>query len=256
MPMPKITLRLGLLQLCLLGSTAVYGETLMVFLQPSAPFVVGQDAEISGPYPEAFAQLLSEQGFAVQFKLYPPRRALHAFQKTPGSCLLAAHYAQDLSEEALYVGKVAPLVFWAYGLKSDKWPMANVAMLKERSIAGNEIPELRQMTEQYGLNYQRLPQANSGYEMLQHRRFQILFADVGIQLQAKQDGVALDQLQLPISADRWLVCQRELSSEQQRRLKAAIKQGLFAPSTQWIWQRHGLGQYYLDVRQNWLKTAP
>ena len=251
--MPR--LRSCVLQLCLLCSTAAYGEPLTIFLQPSTPFVLGRGADVSGPYPEAFAALLHEQGISAQFKLYPPRRALHNFEQTPSSCLLAAHYTQDLSESALYLGKVAPLLFWAYSLKSDEWPMSNLTQLKERSIAGSEIPELRQIAEQYGLNYQRLPEANSGYEMLQHRRFQILFGDVGIQLQATHDGIELQQLQLPISADRWLVCQSDLSTEQQRRLKKAIKQGLFAPSTQEIWQRHGLGRYYLDVRRSWLKNA-
>jgi hypothetical protein len=246
------TLRLCLLQLCLISATEVYGEPLSVFLQPSAPFVLGREDDVSGPYTEAFAKLLNQEGFTAQFKLLPPRRALRSFEQTPRSCLLATHYTQDLSEAALYLGKVAPLVFWAYSLESDKWPMDNLSVLKERTIAGSEIPELRYMSEQYGLNYQRLPEANSGFDMLQHRRFQVLLGDVGIQLQAKQQGVELRQLQLPINADRWLVCQRDLSREQQIRLKAAIAQGLFAASTASIWQHHGLAQYYLDVRRDWL----
>lgn len=247
-------LKLSALLLCLAWQAVVQGEPLTIILQPGEPFVYGQAQQVSGPYPEAFASLLHEQGMAVQFNILPPRRALHSFRASPASCLLAVHYSPDLTEEALYLGKVAPLVLWAYSLKSDEWPMNNLTQLKKRSIAGSEIPELREMTDREGLSYRRLPEANSGYEMLQHRRFQILLGDVGIQLRAKHDNLELKQLKLPVSADRWLVCHRDLPREQLRRLKAAIKQGLFAPSVQEIWQRHGLGAYYLEVRREWLKA--
>ncbi|MEH6460942.1 hypothetical protein [Chitinimonas sp. JJ19] len=235
----------GLLQ------AAPAGEPVNVMVEPYPPFVIEGGAVPAGPYVQAFRQLAAAQGVAVNMQLVPIRRALLTAEKTPGHCVLALNYAAETTEVLLYLGRVAPMYVWAYAKQGWSGSLTRVGDLKRYRVGAIDMAELRLLLEQQGVVYEPLQISGKGAQMLAAGRFDVLLSDIGPALETANSVAPLERRLVVLRAERWLACHPKTSPVVVAKLRLALREGLFAQSTEAIWARHGLSDYYQQVRREW-----
>lgn len=248
--------RLSVQLLILCASINTCAEALQVFAEANPPFVMeGPGGKLYGPYAEAFNHMASAHGLQVSFSAMPARRAAVLMQRTPDSCMLAVNYSAANAEVMLYLGRITPVYVWAYARKVDGLRARSLSDLREHSVGLQEIAEIRQLLDAEGLQYALLPQSARGNQMLQAKRFDVLISDFGAELAASNEGLALDRLFTVARIDRWLACNPGTQPPVLAKLRAALREGLFASDVHDVWDRYGMSSYYARVRKEWLTTS-
>ena len=234
------------------SSASAQLPALTVLTEEYPPFIVKQDTHAGGPYIEAFQRLAQEQGIAISLELIPIRRAIATAQSTPGVCVLALDYAPSNAEVLLYLGRVAPEYVWAYARHGEDIHVRSIADLKRYSIGIEDIAQVRRQLDEANVHYVVLTQKTRGPQMLQAHRFDILIGDVGAELEAVNAGIALDKLYTVAGVERWIACNPNSDAAAMSLLRGALTEGLFSESVHDIWNRYGLGSYFLQVHKSWV----
>jgi hypothetical protein len=239
----------------LASGVAMAAAPLTVLVEPATPFVIERAGPPTGPYVDAFQQLVGAQGLQTTVLAMPMRRALLTAQQKPDTCILALNYAPETTEVMVYLGRVAPMYVWAYARHDAALPIRNLGDLKSYAVGSIDIAEVRQVLGEAGIRYEPLVQMTRGVQMLQAKRFDVLIGDVGPALATDASGVQLDRLFTVTRVERWLACNPHTDRASLAALRQGLREGLFAESVRGIWARYGLEAYFQQIRKEWSATG-
>ncbi|MGQ5523887.1 hypothetical protein ACUHMQ_11565 [Chitinimonas sp. PSY-7] len=226
-----------------------------VLVETYPPFVIENAGTPSGPYVEAFVQLAAAQGIKAQVVTMPIRRAISTAVQNPGYCVLALNYTPTTVEGLSFLGRIAPMEIWVYSRQGLTGEINRLSDLKGFRVGSIDIAEIRQLLESEGVAYEALQINSRGLPMLMARRFDVLISDIGPALTASKAKYPIERHFLMTRIERWLACNPSTEQGTLNALRQVARDGLFVESTQDIWIKYGLDDYYQRVRNEWSATA-
>ncbi|WP_434626758.1 hypothetical protein [Chromobacterium sp. CV08] len=226
---------------------------LTVVADESPPFLVHSGGGLTGPYADAFRLLMSKAGVAVVYQAVPAKRAFLDVATRDDTCALAVNFDQGESETVNFVGVVGPIALTAYKRGDDKAAIANAAALRKRRLGAVDIAEVRDFLGSAGLSFTPVKNASSGFLMLAAGRFDVFISDVPPAQAPGKDARAPAPLFMLAQVERWVACNAGLPPAVQARMRAALKEGVFAEEALPVWSRYGMADYYRETRSRWLK---
>ncbi|QNM98479.1 hypothetical protein [Chitinimonas koreensis] len=245
-------LRRGLLALAAAATLgrAAAAERLDVYGEPYPPFLLDRQGTLAGPYAEAFAALLRQQGIEARFVSMPVKRLMLQLESQPNSCGLALNFAPGAAETLNYLGRVAPITVSVYANAGQSVRLSNIEDLRRYRVGAIDIAELRDLLDTAGIAYEPLAQSSRGFSMLGAHRFDLLLSDLLPELDA--GGAGIVRVFTLARFERWVACNSGIAPATAGKLRKALAEGLFAQSVQPIWARYRLQAYYDDVRDGWV----
>ncbi|PHV12840.1 hypothetical protein [Chitinimonas sp. BJB300] len=237
-----------------LGS-GVLAAPVTVLVEAYPPFVVERDSTPSGPYVEAFLRLATEQGVKAQVITLPIRRAVTMAVKSTDYCVLALNFDPGIVNALTFLGRIAPMEIWVYSRPGLAGEINRLSDLKNFRVGSIDIAEIRQLLESEGILYEALQISSRGLPMLMARRFDVLISDIGPALTTGKTKFAIERHFMVTQVGRWLACHPNTDPATLTALRQVARDGLFAESTQDVWAKYGLDEYYQRVRADGAANA-
>ncbi|PHV13169.1 hypothetical protein CSQ89_01875 [Chitinimonas sp. BJB300] len=232
------------------GSQIACAERLAIYGDVYPPFLLEQNGELTGPYAEAFAVLVKQQGIEVRYTALPIKRVLQVVERQPNSCGLALHFSPGLAETLSFVGRVAPVTVSVFAKQGKVGQLNNIEDIRRYSVGTIDIAEVRDLLDIAGINYEPLNQASRGLSMLVANRFDLLLSDTLPEF-ATTEASNVTRVFTLARFERWVACNNQTDPAVANKLRKALAERLFAESLRSIWKRYGLEDYFDDVRQKW-----
>jgi ABC-type amino acid transport substrate-binding protein len=226
--------------------------TIRVLADDYPPFLLKSAGGLSGPYADAFRLLMHKAGIEVVFQSVPFKRAFLSLANQDNTCALAVNFDQGESETVNFISVIAPITLTAYKRGDNKTQLTNLGGLKGYSVGAVDMAEVRDILSSAGMPFTPVKNSSTGFLMLNAGRFQVLVSDLPPDsLSGKNQAV---KLFVVAQVERWLACGPRVSPALQGRMRAVLKQGLFAEDAAPVWKRYGMLDYYREMRKSWLKA--
>ncbi|MCP1292792.1 hypothetical protein NK214_21655 [Chromobacterium sp. S0633] len=224
---------------------------LTVVADAHPPYLTPARDGLGGPYADAFRYLTAKAGLEVALKGVPAKRAYFLAAAEKNTCALDVNFDQGKAETVSYVAAISPVVLQAYVARGNAAPFKNLRDMQGMTLGTVDIAEARDLLSSAQLSYIPIAKPALGFKMLAAKRLEVFVSDTP---PAPEDGPPPRKALALTPAERWLICHPDTPPAILAKLRQALRAGLFAKETAFIWDKYRLHGLFLETQAVWERS--